>query len=234
MATKKKNSKKKLESFLGIIASIVAILGFFNITGYKLCSPGETESRILSKSPNNKAQKVEGNTPPKTRSKSGLGRKPIKLSISNATAVLVVENEKIIDWPLSSLILKSLQKRGVKTTSPPIFQKSFLTTGDFSNLFNGDVQQDAMSTLPIHFKNGVLGKKTVIYKQNPELSNLITASMTVKLHVISSRNGAIKFSFSCSQYGAGFSKSEASNNAKEKIIKEIESKISKIIDSLEN
>jgi hypothetical protein len=237
MVTKPNSPKiKKLTvaGVLGVIGSILTILGFFGITGYKLCSPGETTTGIPPKSPDNKEEIIIGTNSPKTQHKSDLERNQESIPLSNATAVLVVENETVIDWPLSSTILERLQKRGVKTTNPPVFKKPFLTSGGFSNLFNGDSRQGALSQLPSHFKTGVLGKKTVTYVQNPELANLITASMTLELHVISSQNGAVRFSLSCSQKGAGFSNLDASKIAEENIMKEIETQLSKIIDSLED
>jgi len=237
METKPNSPKiKKLTvaGVLGVIGSILTILTFFNITGYKLCSPGERTTVIPPKSLEDKNEKIFGANPSKTQPKSDLERNQNPIPLSNATAVLVVENENVIDWALSSTILDKLQKSGVKTTNPPVFKKSFLTTGGFSNLFNGDFRQGSLSQLPSHFKTGVLGKKTVTYVQNPELSNLITASMTLELHVISSQNGAVRFSLSFSQKGAGFSNNEAGKIAEENIMKEIESKLSRIIDSLED
>lgn len=178
--------------------------------------------------------KLHDPIPPKAQSKSDLEKLKKSIPLSHATAVLIVENEKVIDWTLSSTIAEALQQKGITITKPSVFNNSFLIGGGFSGLFNGGSRQIALTQLPRHFKTGILGKKTVTYMQNTDLSNLITASMTLELHVVSSQTGAVEQSVSFSQKGAGFSNADASKIAEENILREFETQIPKIIDRLGN
>ena len=246
-----KSRFSKIAQIIGLISSVLTILAYFGITGIKDCSSGEKGEKkavILVETPGQNPEDKSGNN---TGVLSGdtkykrddnnfpnkppgpiIERNPKTFPLSIATAVLVVETETSIDWSLSSTILEELRKKGIKTTKPPVFNKSFLTSGQFSKLFEGDLKKGTLSQLPGYFKTGVLGRKTVTYTQNTELSNLITASMTLELHVVSSFDGAVRFSCIFSQKGAGFSNDDAGKIAEENILKELESQLPKIIDNL--
>ncbi len=154
------------------------------------------------------------------------------IPLSKAIAALIVENENTIDWTLSSTIATELQKRGIKITKPSVFKNSFLTSGGFSGLFNGGSRQVSLAQLSKHFKTGVVGKKAVAYEKSTDFKDIITATMTLELHVISSQTGAVQLSVSFTQRGAGLSNADASKIAEENILQEIETQFPRIIDHL--
>ena len=154
------------------------------------------------------------------------------IPLSKAIVVLIVENETTIDWTLSSMIASLLKKQGVSVTTSSVFTDSFLTGGGFSRLFNGGSRQVSRAQLSRHFKTGVLGKKAVAYEKSADFKDIITAAMTLELHVISSQTGAVQLSLSFTQKGAGFSNAEAGKIAEENILREIETQLPMIVDHL--
>ncbi|MGE5340956.1 MAG: hypothetical protein ACM3SY_05675 [Candidatus Omnitrophota bacterium] len=149
-------------------------------------------------------------------------------------AVLVIENDNAIDWTLSSTISQILEKRGVKITRPSVFNNSFLKGGGFAGLFNGDSRPAAREPLIKYFKTGFLGKKTVDYLENSDFTDIITSAMSIEFHVVSAQTGAIQKSITFSQKGAGFSSADASKNAEEKILIDIEAQLPSIVEHLGN
>jgi len=211
----------------GVAASIISLILYIydrNNTpaGGELKTPSQVVTQKVSVSTNSTTGK------PSYIPESDKGMKSVPLS--KGIAVLVVENKKTIDWTLSSTISSILEKNGVTITHPSLFKESFLSGGRFDDLFNGGSRKVLPVELPGHFKTGVLGRKTVEYFKSTDFPDLITASMSLELHVISSKTGAIKKSISFSQKGAGFSNGDASKNAEEKIVKEIEIQFLRIVD----
>lgn len=230
-------SKKKIFSvvyqgamfFAAVVTIISFLISYLVKPEQKNPLPGEEASV-----PTQTLKETKSISPiPKSQTNT-LGSKvtPKSIPLSKAIAVLIVENETTTDWTLSSTIASLLKKRGITVTTPSAFTDSFLIDGEFSSLFNGGSRQVSLAQLSRHFKTGVLGKKAVAYEKSADFKDIITATMTLELHVISSQTGAVQMSLSFSQRGAGFSNSDAGKIAAENILREIETQLPMIVDHL--
>jgi len=217
------------------LAAVVSIIGF--LIAYlvkpeqKKPLPGG-ESPVLSQKLTTNDPKPFPPIPRNQVNTPGLEVTQKSIPPSKAIAVLIVENGTTIDWTLSSTIASVLKKRGVTVTTPSVFTDSFLTGGGFSGLFNGGSRQVSLAQLSRHFKTGVLGKKAVVYEKSTDFKDIITATTTLELHVISSQTGAVQLSVSFTQRGAGFSNTDAGKIAEENILREIETQLPRIVDHL--
>lgn len=201
------------------------LFNFLNIRAYPDKIKLENEDKDKGPKKENITNKENENTDKRNKIK--------KVTIpSNKIAVLIAENDKQIDWPLSSTIASLLEKQKLSITSPPIFNNAFLTSGWFRRLFDGDPRHTELTQLPMYFKAGLLGKKTVVYMTNDDFKDIITATITLELHVISSLSGAVKHSISLSQNGAGLSNADACKNAADKIIQELDAKLPSLANQL--
>jgi hypothetical protein len=234
MSTEFKDQKKKwlpmVERLVLFVAGVATIIGVIitlqNNREQKTYLP-EYKSQVQGQK--EKTTKSERDVKPEL-----LIREKKSTLFSKDIAVLIVENENRIDWTFSTTIELLLKKQGVKITKPSLFTNSFLTGGGFTRLFAGSSHKTEIVQLPQHFKTGVFGKKTVVFEKNNDFTDLITATMTLELHEISSLTGTVQQSVSFTQKGAGFSNADASKIAEEKITQEIETQLSKIFNHLEN
>lgn len=154
---------------------------------------------------------------------------PESIMISKDIAVLIVANENKIDWTIGSMVASLLKKQGISITTPSLFNNSFLISGGFNRLFAGSLRKSELAELSQQFKSGVFGKKTVTYVKNTNLGDIITATLILELHVISSKTGTVNHSVSFSQRGVGFSNFDASKIAEDRIFRELETNITAII-----
>lgn len=152
--------------------------------------------------------------------------------VSDKTAVFIVDESNDVNWTLSHTIGSLLQKKGVRLTSVSFPTDSFVAGGEFENIFRGGENSLSNLKLSQHFKYLIAGKRRVTFQVNTELENVITASMTVELHVVSSQTGTVKASFLFRQNGPGFSDDDASETAESRIIEDIERQIDSIISNL--
>ena len=190
---------------------------------------------VMSKSPTLEptskpvAQVVQIPTPkPEIRSTPLPKPKPL----SNDNAVLIVETGKGIDRAFSSTIASLLQQRGVRIKMPSLFTSSFVANGSFDQIFDGSSDDAERLQLPQHFKSAVFGKKTVSLVTHPDQEGLITANVTLELHVVSAQSGTIQTSLSYAKRELGFSNDIAIQKAEEQILQELKTTLSSIINQL--
>jgi hypothetical protein len=176
--------------------------------------------------------------PPQSEVRTRPTPKPVVATVrpkpnSDAIAVLIVEDGKGIDRTLGSAIASRFQQRGVKTTSPSVFTTSFVNNGDFDRLFEGSLADGEQGQFPQYFQAGVLGKKSVSYVTNPEYDGLITAEVTLELHVVSSHTGTVQISVSWTHKGPGYSNADAKKIAEERILQEVETNLTSLIHAIQ-
>jgi hypothetical protein len=194
----------------------------------------KTQERVIDEKTEEQTRKTKSTPPmvqPPSKTPDSVAT-PKSIQLSKNTAILIVENENRIDWTFGTTIAKLLKKQGIRITTPSLFNHSFLTSGDFDRLFSGSSRKTDLAQLPQHFKSGVFGKKTITYAENTNFTDIITATMTLELHVVSSQSGTIKMSILFTQNGAGFSNADASKTAEERIIKELKIKLPAIFNHL--
>lgn len=173
--------------------------------------------------PSSKSSQTSGYA--ETSSKSMENSASQNVVLSDATAILIISGSSTIDWTLSNQIKSILQGKGSKVSTPSLFTSSFVSKGQFEQIYQGNSAEAQRLRLSQHFKEGILGKKTVSFVENPDLENVITATVKLELHVISSASGTVQNSFSFAEKGPGFSRDDAEKNAIERILQRAESQL---------
>lgn len=145
-------------------------------------------------------------------------------------AVLIVDDSGKANRTLSSQIGDLLRKQGKRLSSPSLFSGAFVSNGDFDRLFDGSSDDAARLEAQAFFKYAVLGRRSVSFtQQDASLENVLTATVTLELHVVEGASGAVVNSATFEQNGAGFSKSKAEQAANERILQEARSAISPLV-----
>lgn len=145
-------------------------------------------------------------------------------------AVLVIDKGNRINWDLSHKIVAILRSQGKSVTTP--FSESFVSGGSFEKIFKGNPDEANKVGLLKHGKYTIFGEKSVSFVGNPELQDMITANVSIAIHVVSSKTGIIEASFTIAQNGPGFSRDNAEEVAIERIFQELEEKIVNTIKEL--
>lgn len=145
---------------------------------------------------------------------------PVSKPLSQAIAVLIVNDQRGIEWTLSSQIQSILKRKGKNVTTPALFTQNFVANGQFDRLFQGDTHEAQRLQVQYHFKSAILGKKTVSFVENSDLENMITATVKLEVHVVSSVSGTIQESILLSAKGPGFSQDDAEKIAIERILED--------------
>ena len=135
-------------------------------------------------------------------------------------AVIVISDVGKTDPRVSQKISSQLKSKAVNA-SMSFFSDQFVADGLFERMFKGDAKVIKQLELAHHIDYAILGKNSISFAENPEMQNLITAKVVLEIHVISSKSGATEDSFSISEVGVGFSKSNAEEAALEKIYKKL-------------
>jgi hypothetical protein len=149
-----------------------------------------------------------------------MNSRPTRTAGTRTLAIVAVnENQK-----LNSTLGKALAERvkGAQTKAlTSLFTPEFISEGLFQATF--DESPKAIDELGLRDRLDMilLAQQKVEYTTNPSLENVLTASMTleVKLVSVSKRGESQAWTFTSS--GAGFTKSDARKAAEERIIKEI-------------
>lgn len=135
-------------------------------------------------------------------------------------AVIVISDTGKTDQKISQKISSQLKSKAVNANMS-FFSSQFMADGLFERLFKGDAKVIQQLELAHHIDYAILGKNSISFAENPEMQNLITAKVVLEIHLISTKSGTIEDSFSISEVGAGFSKSNAEEATLEKIYKKL-------------
>jgi len=131
---------------------------------------------------------------------------------------------------MSSRIADLLRKQGKRIGSPSLFSGAFVSNGDFDRLFDGSADDAARLETQTFFKYAILGRRSVSFaQQGAELENVLTATVTLELHVLASQSGAIVDSATFAQNGPGFSQSKAEQAANERVLEEVRRALSQLV-----
>ena len=145
-------------------------------------------------------------------------------------AVLIMNDGGKANQTLSSQIADLIRKQGKRVGSPSLFSGAFVSNGDFERLFDGSPDDAARLATQASFKYAIFGRRSVSFvQQGGELENVLTATVTLELHVIEGKTGAIVNSATFEQNGPGFSKSKAEQAANERIVQDVRGAIGQLM-----
>lgn len=148
---------------------------------------------------------------------------------SKEVAVIVIDENCKVLYNINQKIASQLKSKGINI-SPSFFTGYFVSDGLFNRIFNGDAEMVKKLKLLRHCDYVILGRKDpVSFIEHPEMQNLITAEVSIELHLISSKTGCIEDSISISEGGVGFSKQTAESSAMEKIFEKLKEKVWRIL-----
>ncbi|NUO09435.1 MAG: hypothetical protein HUU08_12280 [Candidatus Brocadia sp.] len=153
-----------------------------------------------------------------------LTRSFINNSESQEVAVLVVDEGNNVSQDITQKIALSVKNERLNVVSS-LFTDSFVSDGIFEGIFRGDANEVKKLELSKYIDYVILGKKIVIFSENPELQNVITAKVSIEVHLVSAETGTIEDSFTITETGAGFSKDAAEEILLERIPNVISQKI---------
>lgn len=144
----------------------------------------------------------------------------IAMNASFDRAVLIVDEKNEQNMALSSFVAESLGKGGAKTTAS-YFKPAFLKDGLFEDAFTG--QSDKLDRLPIAkgVKAILFGRQTISYTPNPQLSDTVTAKLTLRLNAVSADGLRSLSAQTVEAIGAGFDQAEARKAAEERLKTEL-------------
>jgi hypothetical protein len=135
---------------------------------------------------------------------------------------LVVANQNGSFDPTIGEALKSHFKSDSIKISTSFFKPKFVSEGLFTNLFDGSTDILKNLDLPNSLDAVLLAREAIQFVNNPaSLDNVLTANMTLEIQVVPVSSGIQNTTWKYTATGAGFSQFEAEANAKERLIKHI-------------
>lgn len=139
---------------------------------------------------------------------------------SQEVAVLVIDEGNRVSQDIGQKIASLLKTKGFIVTAS-LFTGYFVSDGIFEKIFKGEAGEFRKLELSKHSDLLILGKRSVNFTENPDMHNMISARVSVEIHVISGKTGSIEDSFTLSEVGAGFSGVSAEGMAVERIVKNL-------------
>jgi|GEM_PF-3362407 len=139
-----------------------------------------------------------------------------------AVIIIDIENHSIHD--ISKKVAARLNKNKINVTTS-LFTNQFVIDGIFDKIFDGDAEVIQSLKLSEYCDYLILGKSSASYNEGSEFQGMITATVSIRINIISSKTGNGKGYFDVSEPGAGFSKAEAEKLASERILNILEPQI---------
>ena len=183
-----------------------------------------TPEKEIGKSEQKKSATIQKPEPGKSKPL----KVPIPVKFQEFTVLLTNENNKI-DWVLSHKIISIVKQKGFSVGTSPILTESFVKSGKYDRIFKGSPVEVTASGLAGHIGRLILGKKSASFIESSEYEGLITATVSVEIHIISAKSGTIEDSFAVTDKGAGYTKSKAEEKALENILKSLSKRLLKSI-----
>jgi hypothetical protein len=145
-------------------------------------------------------------------------------------AVLVVDESYKIHATITQEMRSITRNMGKNTT---ILPSTILDSSQtFERIFAGDGGDASKVELLSYSQYVILGKQVVSFTQNANLEDLITADVSLEVHVIASRTGSIQTSFTIRHKGVGFSRKNAEEKGIKELLQELDVKLVNAINQL--
>lgn len=180
-----------------------------------------TAEKEISKTGKEKSTAVT-HKPEKDKSKIEKPIIPVKFQ---EFTVLVKNENGNIEWDLSHKIISVLKRKGFSAGSAPFFTNKFVSSGKYDRIFRGSPAEVTALGLDKHIGCLILGRKSVSFSENSGYEDLVTATVSVEIHEISTKSGAIENSFTVTDKGAGYSKLKAEEMALENMLKSLSTRL---------
>lgn len=152
--------------------------------------------------------------------------------IKSSFAVLVTDKNKKINWVLSNQIGLIVKRKGGKVGTSVLFTNKFVSGGKFDRIFSGNPR--GVTGLSKHIGYLIFGKKSVTFSNDSDYEGLITATISLEIHIVSSKKGTIEGSFNISRTGAGYTKLKAEETAVGNVLDALSERFSKSLSALTN
>ena len=147
---------------------------------------------------------------------------PIPLPVTDI-AVFVVNQDNTIDTNISQMIVSIFQNHHKKVMILPSDRLRSQST--FETIFRGNTEEVKRTGWEEFSKYVILGKKEVVFTDNPQLENTKTANIKLELHLVSSATGVLEDSFALTAKGAAFSEIDAEKAALERMLPQLSERI---------
>jgi hypothetical protein len=135
-------------------------------------------------------------------------------------ACLGVSDTGKIDFTLNSALASRFSQSGAQAFSS-LFTPEFVADGMFSTLFAGSRDPILKLELAKSIDALVLARQHAEFATNPNLENVITATLKLEVISISPSGNAPDRTWTFTANGAGFTQTEARQQAAERLIKQI-------------
>lgn len=136
-------------------------------------------------------------------------------------ALVVATKDGKIDQNIGDT-LAGYFKSGTVNISTSLFKPEFVSDKLFANLFGGSTELLKKLDLAHSLDGLLLASETVEYVKNPaSLDNVLTANMTLEIHLMPIAGSIQSRAWKFTATGAGFSQTEALSNAEERLIKKM-------------
>jgi hypothetical protein len=136
-------------------------------------------------------------------------------------AVLIASHEPS-DFPaLNSAVAEVLTEKDHKKVA--VFRPSLLENGNFEQLYASD--PELIRRLHEYCDGIVVGKVSSALSKDQALGDLFTDTMSVEIRILSTTSGAVESEFKISENGAGFSSSQAQEQAEERLAKKLKNRL---------
>lgn len=154
--------------------------------------------------------------PEKDQTKTG--KSPLPAKYLDFTVLIKSENGNM-DWNINHKIGMILNEKGFTAGSSAIFTNKFVSSSRYERIFSGSPAEVTALDLDDYIGRLLLGKKSVSFNEDSNYEGLITATVSIELHIISTETGTIDDSFTITERGAGYTKSNAEEIALGNVMK---------------
>lgn len=144
--------------------------------------------------------------------------------------VYVITDQNMVYSRLNGALLSLLQQQGKRAAQLSTHEIHSRST--FERMFGGDTNEMTQREFLQYGHYALLGKSSIFYVQNSSLENLITATISLDLRVISSHTGMIEHSLRLMQKGPGFSEETARDKAETQLIQELNRQFTQLLSTL--
>jgi hypothetical protein len=143
---------------------------------------------------------------------------------SHEIAVLVIDDDRERENLFNQEIIVFLKNNNFNPTTF-LFTDQFIADGIFEKIFNGNFYDISKLELYSHCDYLIIGKVATSFLENPDMLEMITAKLDLKLHVVSVQTAAATDLIVVRSKGVGFSKESAKNNALKSIFEQINKRL---------
>jgi hypothetical protein len=135
-------------------------------------------------------------------------------------AVAVASEQNRMNGEIQNVLARRFGTNSIEISSS-FFNPEFITEGVFDEVLNGSSIISKKLELPPALDGLVLAKQGVTFTRNPNLENVLTATMTLDVRIVSFSSRFQSRNWNFTARGAGFRQADARMQAEERLVKQI-------------